>query len=75
MYSNEQICQKIKDTLPAMRNPEKHLDVHHVNELKAWEIDFDKDGKHVRTFLDDEDAERCLGKNECIGLGFQIGQF
>lgn len=75
MYTNEQVSSKIKDVFPRMGDVEKHLDVHFINELKVWEIDFDKDGHHVKTFLDPDDAERCLDKNECIGLGFQIGQF
>lgn len=75
MYTNEQVCQKIRDILPGIGECGNGLDVHYVQDLKVWEVDFERNGHHVRTFLEPDDAERCLDKNECLGLGFQIGQF
>ena len=75
MYTNEQICRKVNEIFPGIGECGKELDVHYIKDLKVWEIGFEKDGNNVRTYLDPDDAESCLGRNECIGLGVKIGQF
>jgi phosphoenolpyruvate carboxylase len=38
-------------------------------------LELRKDEHHLSTFIDREDADKCLNNIECIHLGVQIGQF
>jgi hypothetical protein len=31
-------------------------------------------GHHMKTFIEEFEAEDCLGKEKCISLGLQVGQ-
>jgi hypothetical protein len=42
---------------------------------KAYVLELKKEEHHLATYIDKEDADKCLNNIECIHLGVQIGQF
>jgi hypothetical protein len=41
----------------------------------AYVLELRKDQHHLATYIDKEDADKCMDNIECIHLGVQIGQF
>ena len=41
----------------------------------TYVLDLKKDQHHLSTYIDKEDADKCMDNIECIHLGVQIGQF
>lgn len=74
MYTNKQVCEKIQSVISDMGDCGKDLNVSFDKEEKAWVVDFKKGDRHLKTFLEPEDANACMEDNQCIGLGFQMHQ-
>ena len=74
MASKEDICRKIETIIPQAGKCGIDFLVEYDDTNHAWSVDL-KDGRqHLRTFVDDGEAEDCLGKDRCIPLSLQIGQ-
>jgi len=41
---------------------------------QCWAVDLEEGGHHLKTFIEEVEAEDCLDKDRCIPVGVQIGQ-
>lgn len=75
MFINkDQICSKINELYPDLGVCGKDIQISFDNDNKAWSVDLEKNGRHLKTFLEMSDAEACIDKNRCLGMVFQITQ-
>lgn len=64
----------MKDVFPDIGEIDKDVKVEFDSVNHAWVVDLKSGRKHLKTYLEEEDAESCVNKNVCIGVGIQIGQ-
>ena len=74
MLDKKDIYQKIHDVYPDIGESEKDIRVNFDPVEHTWVVDLKDGNKHLKTYLDDGDAESCVNKNVCIGLGIMVGQ-
>lgn len=74
MRFSKAISSKINNVFPDISSKGVDIDVNFDLQNKVWAIDFNRRGRHVKTFLELDDADSCVRDNKCIGLGFQVGQ-
>ena len=74
MYTQSQICEKIRSVYPDIGRCGVDLAVTYDKNNRAWEVHLKKGSRRLKTFLDDEDAQTCMEKENCLGLGLQIYQ-
>ena len=74
MLKNIDIYNKIKAVYPDIGEFDKDLRIEFDQAQHAWVVDLKDGRKHLKTYLEEVDAEACVGKNKCLGLGIQIGQ-
>ncbi len=74
MHSNNQLCNKIKEIYPDIGECGIDLNVAYDEGKKAYVVDLKKDNQALKTYLEPEDADNCMGGKQCIGLGLQINQ-
>jgi hypothetical protein len=74
MHEKEALCEKIRELYPDIGACKIDINVDYDKEKKAWVVDLKK-GKHaLKTFLEDEDADLCMGGKQCVSLGIEIAQ-
>ena len=44
------------------------------NSVVPFHLDFHQGRQHLRTFVEDNEADTCLEEDRCLSLGLQIGQ-
>lgn len=74
MLNKIDIYNKIKVIYPDIGEYGKEVTIDFDKNQHAWIVDLKSGGKHLKTYVEETDAEVCLGKNKCFGLGIQIGQ-
>ncbi len=74
MYSKETLCKKITEVFPDIGTCGIDLTVDYDSSQKAWVVDLQKGGHHLRTFLDIPEADTCMEGKQCVSLGLQINQ-
>ena len=74
MIDKAQLCQKIMEIYPDIGECGIDVDVTYNEEQKRWEVDLKKEHHHLKTFLEDGDAELCLSGRQCVSLGIEIAQ-
>lgn len=74
MYQKNQICDKIKSIYPDVGKCGVDIQVDFDNSNKAWVVLLKRGNQELKTFLEPEDADICMEKKQCIGLGWQIYQ-
>lgn len=74
MLNKLDVYNKIKDIYPDIGEFEKDIQIEFNEKEHAWIVDLKEGRKHLKTYLEEADAEVCIGKNQCFGLGLQIGQ-
>lgn len=74
MVTKEELCKKIEKIHPKMGACGIDFDVDYDKKAKAWAVDFHQGRQHLRTFIEDNDAETCLDKDRCLSVGLQVGQ-
>ena len=75
MVDREKLCDKIREMYPDMGSCDTDLNVSWDRERKAWAVDFNLGPDRQRHYLEDADAAACLEGGQCVGLGFEFGQF
>jgi hypothetical protein len=40
----------------------------------TWVVELQRDGRKLKTYLENTDTDSCLLKENCIGLGIEIAQ-
>ena len=73
MDKNE-LCQKIKEIYPDIGECGIDVDVNYDDDQDRWTVDLKKDQHHLKTFLEEGDAELCMQGKQCVSLGIEIAQ-
>ena len=74
MYEKKVLCEKISSIYPDIGECGIDVNVTYDKAKKAWVVDLKKDHHHLKTYLEEGDAELCLTGKQCIGLGIEIAQ-
>ena len=74
MYDKGQLCDKIREIYPDVGACGIDVAVDFDGATNAWVVDLKKGNRQLKTFLEPEDAEKCMDGKQCIGLGLQIAQ-
>ncbi len=74
MASKNDICRKIEKIMPEAGRCGVDFNVEYDNANHCWAVDLEEGGHHMKTFIEELEAEDCIGKDKCIPLGVQIGQ-
>lgn len=74
MMTKEELCQKITDIYPDIGVCGIDLDVDYSDEKGAWVVDLRQKGHHLQTYLESDDAQKCMDGKQCISLGMQVAQ-
>ena len=68
------LCQKIKELYPDIGECGIDIEVDFDEQENTWVVDLKKDGRQLKTFLEENEAEKCMIAEKCIGVGFEIAQ-
>ena len=74
MHTKMEVYNKIKDVYPDIGVFGKDIKIDYDKVQHAWVVDISKGSKHLKTFLEESDADVCIEKGKCLGLGLQISQ-
>ena len=74
MLNKLDVYNKIKAIYPDIGEFDKDVLIEFNQDEHAWVVDLKDGRKHLKTYLEEIDAEVCVGINKCFGLGIQIGQ-
>jgi len=73
MDKNE-LCEKIKEIYPDIGECGINVDVNYDEDQERWMVDLKKDQHHLKTYLEEGDAELCMQGKQCVSLGIEIAQ-
>lgn len=74
MVTKEELCQKIAKVHPDIGVCGIDFDVEFDEKANAWAVDFHRDRHHLKTFVEDNEADSCLAEERCMSLALQISQ-
>jgi hypothetical protein len=74
MIDKAELCEKIKKIYPDIGECGIDVEVEYDDAQKAWVVDLKKGGHELKTFLEDNDAEKCIDGKQCVSLGIEIAQ-
>lgn len=74
MHDKKALCEKIRELYPDIGACGIDVNVEYDKEKKAWVVDLKKEKHELKTFLEDEDADLCMGGKQCVSLGIEIAQ-
>ena len=74
MIHKKELCEKITQLYPDIGECGIDISVDYDKEQKTWVVDLKKDHHHLKTFLEDGDADLCMGGTQCVSLGIEIAQ-
>jgi len=71
----EQVKDKIHEMYPDIDKYGVQSTLTFDQGKNTYVLELKKDQHHLSTYIDKEDADKCLNNIECVHLGVQIGQF
>lgn len=74
MIDKTELCEKIKEIYPSIGQCGIDIDVNYDEGQKRWVVDLKKENRHLKTYLEQGDAEFCLSGRQCVGLSIEINQ-
>jgi len=74
MTSREELCRKIEEVFPKAGACGIDFDVEYDGQLGAWAVDLHHGERHLRTYIEIDEADSCLDGKSCIPLAMQIAQ-
>ena len=74
MIDKKTLCEKIIEIYPDLGQCGIDVNVEFNEENDRWVVDLKKDQHHMKTFLEDGDAELCLMGKQCVNLSIEISQ-
>ena len=72
--NKDELCQKIQQLYPDIGECGINVDVNYDEDQNRWVVDLKKDQHHLKTFLEEGDAETCMEGRQCVSLGIEIAQ-
>jgi hypothetical protein len=74
MIEKAELCKKITEIYPDIGACGIDLDVEFDQSQDRWVVYLEKNQHHIKTFLEEGDAELCLMGRQCVSLGIEINQ-
>ena len=74
MHTKKEVYSKIKEVYPDIGDLGKDIMIEYDTKEHAWVVDITKGAKHLKTYLEESDADVCIDRGRCFGLGLQISQ-
>lgn len=74
MIDKEALCQKIREIYPDVGECGIDVEADFDSASGRWTVHLKKGSKHLKTYLEEGDAELCLQGQECVSLGIEINQ-
>jgi len=74
MYNKKELCEKIRELYPDIGECGIDVDVDYDEAQKSWTVNLKKDQIQLKHFLEDQDADLCMGGTQCVSLGLEIAQ-
>ena len=74
MVDKNELCEKIRELYPDIGECGIDVDVAFDESQSRWVVDLKKDRHHLKTYLEEGDAEFCLEGKQCVSLGIEIAQ-
>jgi hypothetical protein len=74
MIDKNSICTAIRELYPDIGECGIDLTVDFDKQNDTWAVELKKDGRVLKTYLEVSDADTCLSKENCVGLGVEIAQ-
>lgn len=74
MVTKETLCKIIESVFPKIGKCGRDFDVEYDKDAKAWAVDLHSGEKHLRTFIEDSEADSCVEGRKCMPLTLQIAQ-
>lgn len=74
MIDKIELCEKIREIYPTIGQCGIDIEVHFDQGQDRWVVDLKKETHHLKTFLEQDDAELCLTGKQCIGLSIEVNQ-
>ncbi len=74
MYNKDQVCQKIRNIFPDVGDCGDDIKVEYSTADHMWVVDLKTGKKHLKTFVSEEDVNRCLDGKQCVGLAIEVAQ-
>ncbi len=74
MVTRQELCKRIESIHPDIGVCGVDFDVNYDEKAKAWAVDFHQGKQHLKTFVENFEAESCLDEEQCMSLALQIGQ-
>jgi len=72
--NKDELCHKIQELYPDIGECGIEVDVNYDDDQNRWVVDLTKDQHHLKTFLEEGDAETCMEGRQCVSLGIEIAQ-
>jgi len=74
MIDKNELCRKIRELYPDIGECGIDVNVAFDQGNQRWTVDLKKGSHHLKTFLEEGDAELCLADKQCVSLGIEISQ-
>ncbi len=74
MYHQKEVFGNIATLFPKFGTCGDNINVAFNDKVDSWELEFSRNGKKLKTYLDDRDLDSCMEKGICIGLGIEVFQ-
>lgn len=74
MIDKAALCEKIRELYPDIGECGIDIKVEYDEVQKAWVVHLKKDNQELKTYLEDDDAEKCMLGEKCVGLGIEVAQ-
>ena len=72
--TRQELCEKIEEIIPSAGACGIDFDVAFDDDAHAWVVDLHHGQRHLRTFIETDEADSCISGKMCIPLGIQIAQ-
>jgi hypothetical protein len=74
MIDKRELCEKIREIYPSIGQCGIDVDVDYDNSQNRWVVELKKEDQHLKTYLEQGDAEFCMTGKQCVGLSIEINQ-
>ena len=74
MHDKAKLCEKIRSIYPDIGSCGIDVAVDFNDEKEAWVVNLKKGEHELETYLEPQDADRCMEGKECVHLGLQVEQ-
>jgi hypothetical protein len=74
MHNKQELCNKIVEMYPEIGVCEIDIMVDWNDKKNVWVVDLKKDGHELQHYLEEPEADNCMGNKQCVSLGLEIAQ-